>query len=407
MFSNRIQKLFSSYPRQFWLMFCGMTISTVGASMIWPFLMIYVSEKLGLPRTTVAFLMTINSVAGLCSSILAGPVIDRIGRKGVMVFSLAANGLAYFLLSRADSLPEFALLMALSGTVNPLYRVGGDAMMADLVPPVNRPDAYALLRMSNNIGISIGPAIGGFIASTSYTIAFYGATIGLTTYSLLLAIFARETIPQRSETQREANPLAAYGRILRDRPFISFVGTFTLTSMCAVLIWVLMGVYAKEQFHIPENRYGLLATTNALMVVFFQVYVTRFTKQFQPLRVMVVGSLFYALGVGSVALAHDFWGFWSSMVVMTVGELILMPTSSSYVANLAPANMRGRYMSIYGLTWNVAAAIGPVMGGFLNDALAPSATWYGGMVVGFLGMAGFIWMARNTRSSRSPQARGV
>src|SRR4030042_5986564 len=145
-------------------MFCGMTISTVGARMIWPFLMIYVSGKLGLPRTTVAFLMTINSIAGLCSSFLAGPIIDRVGRKGVMVFSLAANGLAYFLLSRADALPEFALLMALSGTVNPLYRIGGDAMMADLVPPVNRPDAYALLRMSNNIGLSIGPALGGFIA---------------------------------------------------------------------------------------------------------------------------------------------------------------------------------------------------------------------------------------------------
>jgi len=112
--------------------------------------------------------------------------------------------------------------------------------------------------------------------------------------------------------------------------------------------------------------------------------------------VMVVGSLFYAMGVGSVALAHDFWGFWSSMVVMTVGELILMPTSSSYVANLAPANMRGRYMSIYGLTWNVAAAIGPVMGGVLNDNLAPASTWYGGMLVGLLGMAGFIWMARNS-----------
>jgi len=369
--------------------------------MIWPFLMIYVSEKLDLPRTTVALLMTINSVAGLCSSFLAGPIIDRVGRKGVMVFSLAANGAAYFLLSRANSLPEFGLLMALSGSVNPLYRVGGDAMMADLIPPERRPDAYALLRMSNNIGISIGPAIGGFIATTSYAVAFYGATIGLTTYSLLLAIFARETLPQRSETQPEANPLAAYGRILRDKPFISFVGTFTLTSMCAVLIWVLMGVYAKEQYHIPENQYGFLATTNALMVVFFQIYVTRFTKQFPALRVMVVGSLFYSLGVGSVALAHDFWGFWSSMVVMTIGELILMPTSSSYVANLAPADMRGRYMSIYGLTWSVAAGIGPVMGGFLNDAISPAATWYGGMVVGLLGMAGFIRLAQNAKNALS------
>jgi MFS family permease len=321
-----------------------------------------------------------------------------------MVFSLITNGAAYFLLSRATTLPEFAVLMALSGTVNPLYRVGGDAMMADLILPEKRVDAYALLRMSNNIGISIGPAVGGFIASASYTIAFYGATIGLSTYGLLLAFFAHETIPQGSETQQTANPLKAYAHILRDGPFTSFVGTFTLTSMCAVLIWVLMGVYAKEQFHIPENRYGFLATTNALMVVFFQVYVTRFTKQYPALRVMVVGSLFYAMGVGSVALARDFWGFWSSMVVMTIGELILMPTSSSYVANLAPADMRGRYMSIYGLTWNVAAGIGPVVGGFLNDNVAPAATWYGGMIAGLFGMVGFMRLARKSLPLRPSQA---
>lgn len=374
--------------------------------MIWPFLLIYASAKLGLPRTTVAFLFTINSGAGLISAILAGPIVDRVGRKGVMVFSLAANGAAYFLLSQADSLPEFALLMGLSGMVNPLYRVGGDAMMADLVPPKQRPDAYALLRMSNNLGISIGPAIGGFIASTSYTIAFYCATVGLVTYSLLLAVFARETLPQHTEARQEGNLLASYGRVFRDRPFLSFVGTFTLTSMCAVMMWVLMGVYAKEEFQIPENRYGFLATTNALMVVFFQVYVTGFTKKYPALRVMMVGSLFYALGVGSVALARDFWGFWSSMVVMTVGELILMPTSSTYVANLAPATMRGRYMSIYGLTWNAAAAISPVMGGFLNDYVSPAATWYGGMIIGLMGMAGFFKLMQKKLLNWPTQASG-
>ena len=78
-----------------------------------------------------------------------------------------------------------------------------------------------------------------------------------------------------------------------------------------------------------------------------------------------------------------------------------MPTSSSYVANLAPADMRGRYMSIYGLTWNVAAGIGPVMGGFLNDAISPAATWYGGMVVGLLGMAGFIRLAQKAKNALS------
>ena len=220
-------------------MFCGMTISTVGASMIWPFLIIYASEKLGLPRTTIALLMTINSAAGLAAAFMAGPIVDRVGRKGVMVVSLISNGLAYLFLSQASTFGEFAVLMALSGLSSPLYRVGGDAMMADLIPPERRVDAYALLRMSNNIGISIGPAIGGFIATTSYTIAFIGAMIGLSSYGLLLAFFARETMPPRTEALPKENLLIAYRQVLKDRSFISFVGTFTLIQMCVVLIWVL------------------------------------------------------------------------------------------------------------------------------------------------------------------------
>ena len=79
---------------------------------------------------------------------------------------------------------------------------------------------------------------------------------------------------------------------------------------------------------------------------------------------------------------------------MTVGELILIPTSTTYAANLAPAEMRGRYMSIYGLTWGLAAGIGPVVGGMLNDTLGPKAIWYGGFLVGLASTVSFLMLAR-------------
>ncbi len=86
------------------------------------------------------------------------------------------------------------------------------------------------------------------------------------------------------------------------------------------------------------------------------------------------------------------------MVVMTIGELVLVPTSSTYAANLAPADMRGRYMSLYGLTWNVAAGIGPVAGGFLNDTISPQAIWYGGGLCGLVSALLFVffWLRRST-----------
>jgi MFS family permease len=394
----RYQRLVKTYPRQFWLLFWGMLISTLGASMVWPFLMIYVSEQLELPLATVTSLMSLNAAMGLVFSFIAGPVTDRLGRKWVMVVSLAVNGLCYLLMSQAHTLGAFAILMAAAGAFNPLYRVGADAMMADLVPAEKRMDAYSLLRTSNNAGIAIGPAIGGLVASISYNIAFFGAAIGLVTFSLLIALFARETLPARlsSAVPTSKESFGGYPKIFKDQPFIGFLIVFTLTHMCASLIWVLLGVYAKQNYGVPESQYGLIATTNALMVVFFQLPVTMLTKRFPALPVLAVGSLFYALGVGSVALGQGFAGFWLSMVIMTIGELIMTPTASAYVANLAPADMRGRYMSLYGLTWGTAAGIAPLVGGLLNDNYGPIYIWYGGFLVGMLGVAGFILLSRKS-----------
>ena len=109
---------------------------------------------------------------------------------------------------------------------------------------------------------------------------------------------------------------------------------------------------------------------------------------------LAIGTLIYATAVGSVAFGRGFWAFLGSMVLMTVGELILIPTSTTYAANLAPADMRGRYMGIYGLTWGVASGIGPVLGGFLGDNYGPSSTWYGGFLIGLVSVMGFLFLAR-------------
>jgi MFS family permease len=376
-------------------MFFGMLISAIGASMIWPFLMIFVRQRVNIPLTQAASLMTINATTGIIAALVAGPIIDRFGRKWVMVISLAGNGLVYFFMSGAQSYLHFAILLALSGTFNPLYRVGADAMLADLIPSEKRPDAYALIRLSNNAGIAIGPMLGGFLASLSYAITFICAGSGMLMYSLLLTFFANETLPPRLEIPaRSGRLLGGYHKIFRDTQFIYFIIAFILAQMCAVLIWILMPVYANNIYKVPESQYGFIPSTNALMVVFFQVFVTSITKRYKPQLMMMLGTMFYTLAVGSVAFGQSFLGFWISIVIMTIGELILMPTASSFVAELAPADMRGRYMSLAGLTWSVAAGIGPLLGGYLNDQISPVATWYGGFVIGLLGIFGFYILSK-------------
>ncbi len=374
--------------------------------MIWPFLMIYASDKLSLSLAAAASLMSINAVTGLVSAIIAGPIVDRLGRKWVMVVSLIGSGVCYFLLNQASSYPAFALIMGISGAFSPLYQVGSDAMLADLFPVGKRVDAYALYRMARNIGVAAGPALGGLVLARSYSIGLFSATAGYIFYGLMLLLFARETLPEGINTERSSlvRQLRGYWQALTDRPFMSLVGAFTLIQMTASLMWVLLSVYVKTEYGIPERLYGWLPTTNALMVVFLQVLVTRKTRSFPDVHVMRWGAIFYIFAPLIVALSSGFWGFWLAMVVMTLGELVVVPRTSAYAANLAPIDKRGRYMSLYGLSWNVAVGISPVLGGFLSDRINHQAPWWAGAVFGLLAVFAFWKMGKHSPAVDSSQS---
>jgi MFS family permease len=395
---NGIKRLIAEYPRQFWLLFAGMLISAVGGSMVWPFLTIMVRQRLDIPLTTIGLLLALHSGSALVITLIAGPVADRLGRKGVMVLSLFSSSAIYLLMSQAGSLSAWACLMAANGALNPLFQVGSDAMIADLLPPERRSGAYALIRMSNNLGVAIGPAIGGFLAVISYDWAFGAAAAASVVFGLLVLFFVAETLPALDEEPENGAPTGGYGRLLRDRQFLAFCAVTTLAVVPSALVFVLLPVYGKEQYGVVESQYGFVMATNAAMVVLFQYAVTKRTVRFQPLPVMASGALFYALGVGSIALGTGFIHFLLSMVVITVGEMILVPTGTTLAANLSPPNMRGRYMGFYGLTWRVGIGLGPIAGGFLSDQIGPVATWYGGLVAGLVTALGYLLLGKLTRS---------
>ena len=404
---TRLKNLYAEYPPQFWLMVFGIAISTAGAGLIGPFLMIYASEKLGLPLSTVVTLISINFGTGLFASFIAGSLADRVGRKLVMVVSLTANGLIYILLMYANTFAEFAFLMFLTGLVNPLYSVGADAMLADLVPEAKRSDAYAINRMLNNAGFAIGPAVGGFVAALSYNYAFMGAAAGMLIYGLMMIFLARETLDKQryispTPANQQEKPRSGYALVFRDRRYLIFVALMSIGLIAPGMLWTLLAVYTKVNYGMPENLYGWIPTTNAVMCVFVQYLVTTVSRRFRPLAVAPVGMFIYALGVGSVVLMHDFWGFWLSMVILTFGELTLIPTATTYVANISPPEVRGRYMSIYWLAWGISRSSAPLIGGWLNDNLSPHSIWVGGLLIGLVSSVGLYILSR--APERSPLA---
>jgi predicted MFS family arabinose efflux permease len=275
-----------------------------------------------------------------------------------------------------------------------VFFVGTYAMVADLVEPEERTQAYALQRMVANVAIAVGPALGGFFLAGTPALSY----ITTAAANILLAgvgtLWIIETLPRIKRDQAEETAIGGYGEMLRDRRFMSFIATFVLIEIAIALTFVLLPVYTTEQFAIPEGQFGLLLSVNAGMVVLFQFAMTRLTTGFRPLLVLATGACFYTAGLLVFGFASQFAHFVLGMIVLTIGELMVAPTATGLAANMAPPPMRARYMGALSVCFTIGAGIGPVVGGVLSDALAPAAIWYGGAATALLAVGGFLLLGR-------------
>ena len=91
---------------------------------------------------------------------------------------------------------------------------------------------------------------------------------------------------------------------------------------------------------------------------------------------MALGTVFYVIGFTMFGLVSAYVLFITAVVVITIGEMIIVPTSQALAANFAPVDMRGRYMAVYGLSWAIPSTIGPGAAGYILDNFNPNLLWY-------------------------------
>lgn len=239
-----------------------------------------------------------------------------------------------------------------------------------------------------NLGVAIGPAIGGFRATRSYSISFMAAASAQVLYFFVTLLVVRETKPEVSVADTDADGEdGGYRHLLRDYSFLLFCVTFTVMGLAYAQMMTIFPVYIKDQYLVPESQFGLIMATNAAMVVLFQYPIAHVLERYRLGPVVASGALFVGLGVGLVAFSSNFTLFLLSMVIVTIGELIFAPSSTAFVAKVAPDAMRGRYMGVYGMTLGLAFGLGPVVGGAINDNLAPAYVWY---IMGAVGLASAV-----------------
>lgn len=392
---HRLQNLIAEFPRQFWILFGGTLINSLGSGMVFPFLTLYLHQRLNLSVTLVGFALTLWAVSQLVGQLIGGSLTDQFGRRRLMVFSLLSSAIFLPLFGLADTFITAAGVAVFLGFTGAMYQPARDAMVADLVVPDKRPQAYGLVRVVSNLGIAIGPAIGGFLASRSYMLTFVLSAAATFLFFLVTVILIRETKPPVTAARSGTGPIPDnFLSILHDTPFIVFSAATTLVILASVQMMTVLPIYMKDQFGLGESFFGWVMTTNAGMVVLFQFPITRATEKLPRMPLIAFGAFLYALGVSSVGIASSFPHFVASMAVGTLGEMIVVPSATAVTADLAPQAMRGRYMSVLGLTWSLGFGLGPVLGGIISDQLAPRALW---PLMGSAALAGAVVYLAMTR----------
>jgi MFS family permease len=280
------------------------------------------------------------------------------------------------------------LVGLLSDVAGPAHQ----AMIADLLPEDKRQEGFGILRVVANMSWIIGPTIGGFVANRSYFALFVTDALVSCFVAVLFYLLIAETKPKLKEGEEHETMLATfagYFKVMRDRPFVGFILASILMGVVYIQMYNSLSVYLRDQHGVSPQGYGFILTTSAITVILFQFWTTRIIKVRPPFLMMALGSLVYTIGFGMYGFVSAYALFVFAMVIITIGEMIVVPTASTLAANFAPEAMRGRYMAIFSLSWALPATVGPVAAGYILDNFDPNLLWYVGGALCIVAAGGF------------------
>lgn len=367
-----LRKRLRELPRSAWVIFAGMFLIKFG-NFLNVFLVLFLVAQ-GFSAFQAGIALGIVGVGAFIGNAVGGTVADRFGRRTAIAVSMFGSSAATALVPLTDGLFTTTALVGLVGVFAQLYRPAAGAMLVDLVPEQQRVMSFAVLRLAINVGMAVGPLVGGLLSGMSYTYVFLGDAL----FSFAFGALALLTLPggRPPATPPPADAVdgkrskGGYRQVLTDRPYVLFLGSMVAATF----------VYGQSTVTLPlhvtdagfDNKvYGLLLGLNALLCVVIELPLTKHTERRNPRRVIAAGLALLGVGMALTGAASAIWLLALTVVVWTVAETIYTPIANAYPAEFSPAHLRGRYQGAEGIAHTLGGALGPAVGGLLYGISAP------------------------------------
>jgi len=368
-------------PRDLWILFLTTLINRAG-TMVLPFLVLYLTRELGLSISQAGLIMALYGAGAMVTAPFSGMLCDRFGADRILKISLLFSSVALCAFPLVKGFCPVVAMTLLVSVTSEMFRPAAVTLVTATVAPEQRKMAFAFFRQAINLGMSIGPVLGGFLAGISF---FYIFLIdGLTSLAggIVAAMFFKTNHAKSAaaNSPRGENAVPAY----KDSVFLYF-----LIALIPVLITFFqhistLPIYMVQDLKLSEAMYGATFTINTALVILLEVPLNMATADWSFRRSLSFGCLLVGIGFGALLLAKGIWSVTATIVLWTFGEMILFPSSSAYVAEIAPQKRQGQYMGFYTMAFSFAFAVGPWLGSLLYDRLGSNTLWVAMLVLAIL-----------------------
>ena len=365
---------FSGLPRDLWLLAFIALVNRSG-SMVLPFLGLYLTREQGLGVAAAGRLLALYGVGAVVGAWLGGWLSDRIGALQTQRLSLAASGAGFLLFPALRSPGAIAVGVLVLSVIAESFRPANMAEFSHRAPAGRQGRAFALLRLAANLGVSVGPAVGGILAVRSYVWLFVGDALTCWIAAAMLLLLVR---PLPADMPAAGGPLPAPDRgPWRDGPFLALMGLVMLIAVVFFQVMSTLPLDLNGRLGFREDVIGGLLALNAGLIVIFEMVLIHWSERHERMHVVAGGVLLLCLGFGLIPLGISVGYVMLTIVVWTVGEMFALPMITAVVADRAGRGMRGRYMGFYTMAFGLAFLLGPFCGTAIYARFGARALWFG------------------------------
>jgi predicted MFS family arabinose efflux permease len=262
-------------PRSVWILNAGGLLNALGTGIAYPFIVIYLHNVRGFSLGISGLIVAASGAAGIVFGPAIGIVIDKVGGRVTLAGALTLQALGWgsFPLVRE---PWHAVLAAIvAGIGNAGFWPSQSSLLAGLAPQARRHGAFALQRVTRNLGIGLGGLAGGLIATTtdptSFTVLF---VVDAITFFVFVGMLLLVPDPEIGELERDV-PRSGYLDVLRNHVFLGFVGLNVVFVTAGYAQIEMLPVFAKNEAGVSERGIGLIFFLNTLVVVLAQLPVAK------------------------------------------------------------------------------------------------------------------------------------